>query len=590
MLVIEDVHWADDATLDVLRYLVRRMAALPAVLVLTYRDDELDREHPLHGLLGLASRQRAGPPAAAGPAVARRGARLSAGTPVDAAGLYALTSGNPFFVHELLASADGDAVPPSIADAVLARVRQLDPAAQDVLEQLAVVPAALDRWLVDALAGAGADRGAGPAEQRGLLTVSARRISFRHELTRRAIEGAVPAARLMALNQRVLDVLTARPGADPSQIVHHAAQAGDAGRHHGLRAGRGAGRGRPRARTARRRRTSGWCWSTRTGSARRDGPSCSKSTPSRATRSARPHRGRRQRQAVELEPRATGPTGSSGPGCAGCPGCTGAPGDRAGAERAGARGDRGAERAGEPGLLALALSNQSQLLMLEHRTAEAIELGERAVALAREAGTTGPPSHALNNIGHGAVVPGRPGRRRPCWTKPCGSRWPPTTPRKPAGPTSTWCWTLLDWFRLDEAERYLPQAMKLAEEAEFLGFLSYMRTAQARLALARGQWDDAVRYAELGLELSTSAHRPTRWPALTVLARVAVRRGQPDAADLLEQAWDLVAGSGELQRTGPVAAARAEHAWLRGDDRAVRDLARPVYQEAARLRDLAQPG
>jgi predicted ATPase len=56
VLVIEDVHWADDATLDALRYLIRRIADLPAALILTYRDDELNREHPLHGLLGQASR------------------------------------------------------------------------------------------------------------------------------------------------------------------------------------------------------------------------------------------------------------------------------------------------------------------------------------------------------------------------------------------------------------------------------------------------------------------------------------------------------------------------------------------------------
>jgi DNA-binding CsgD family transcriptional regulator len=72
------------------------------------------------------------------------------------------------------------------------------------------------------------------------------------------------------------------------------------------------------------------------------------------------------------------------------------------------------------------------------------------------------------------------------------------------------------------------------------------------------------------------------------MARVAARRGQPSAADLLERAWDLVADSGELQRTGPVAAARAEHAWLRGDDQAARDLARPVCQDAERLGDLVQ--
>ena len=55
VLVVEDVHWADEATLDVLGYLARRIAELPAVLVLTYRDDELTREHPLQQLLGQAS-------------------------------------------------------------------------------------------------------------------------------------------------------------------------------------------------------------------------------------------------------------------------------------------------------------------------------------------------------------------------------------------------------------------------------------------------------------------------------------------------------------------------------------------------------
>ena len=230
VLVIEDVHWADDATLDALRYLIRRIADLPAVLILTYRDDELNRGHPLHGLLGQASRSdhvRRLPLRRLSQQAVRQ---LSAGSPVDVNDLFALTSGNPFFVHELLASAQGERVPPTIADAVLARVRRLDPATQDVLEQLAVVPSALERWLVDVLV-----PGTGPevvtalaaAEERGLLSVSPRRIAFRHELTRRAIAGSVPAARLLALNQRVLAALIDHDGSDVSRIVHHAAQAGD---------------------------------------------------------------------------------------------------------------------------------------------------------------------------------------------------------------------------------------------------------------------------------------------------------------------------------------------------------------------------
>ena len=222
------MHWADDATLDALRYLIRRIAELPAVLVLTYRDDELSRGHPLYGLLGLASRSdqvRRLPLRRLSPDAVRQ---LSAGSPVSAAELYALTAGNPFFVSELLASAQGEPVPPTIADAVLARVRRLDPATQDVLEQLAVLPSAVERWLLDALVpGAAAVTALAAAEERGLLTVSTGKISFRHELTRRAIAGAVPAARLMALNQRVLAALIEHDGADVSRLVHHAAQAGD---------------------------------------------------------------------------------------------------------------------------------------------------------------------------------------------------------------------------------------------------------------------------------------------------------------------------------------------------------------------------
>lgn len=60
VLVVEDVHWADEATLDVLRYLARRIAGLPAVLVLTYRDDELTREHPSSNCSGRR-RPRVGP-------------------------------------------------------------------------------------------------------------------------------------------------------------------------------------------------------------------------------------------------------------------------------------------------------------------------------------------------------------------------------------------------------------------------------------------------------------------------------------------------------------------------------------------------
>jgi putative flavoprotein involved in K+ transport len=106
-------------------------------------------------------------------------------------------------------------------------------------------------------------------------------------------------------------------------------------------------------------------------------------------------------------------------------------------------------------------------------------------------------------------------------------------------------WELLGRYRLDGAERYLAAAVRLAEDAEFLAFLSYMHVERAMLEFSRGWWDAAVRSAELSADTSL----PVRCPAVTVIGRVAARRGQPEAASLLWTAWDLAVKSGELQRT-----------------------------------------
>jgi DNA-binding CsgD family transcriptional regulator/tetratricopeptide (TPR) repeat protein len=581
VLVIEDIHWADDATLDALRYLIRRIADLPTVLVLTYRDDELDREHALHGLLGQASRsdhvlhlplRRLSPEAVR---------QLSADSTVDAADLFSLTSGNPFLVQELLASAQGERVPRTIVDAVLARVRQLDPPVQDMLEQLAVIPSTLDRWLVDALVPGSVPRAAAlaAAEQRGLLTVSTRRISFRHELTRRAIEGSLPSARLMALNQRVLDALAGRDGSDVSRIVHHAGRAGDEGAivAYGPAAARDAARaGAHREAVAHfglvLEHAGRFAAAERAALFQEYAIECY--TVGAAERAASA-----QQQAVELnrgldDPRALGAS------LRWLSRTLWWSGDRPGAEKAGREAVEVLERAGDPRLLALALSNQSQLCMLAHHPAASISYGERAVALARQVNDAAIISHALANIGAAQWNLGDPAAER---TLGEALRVALDT-----GDVEEACrayvnltWNMLDWFRLDDAEGHLTQAVELAEEAEFLGFLSYLRIERGRLEFSRGRWEEAVRLAEAGL----NAHMPTRCTALMLLGWVAVRRGQPEGAGLLESAWELAVKVNELQRTGPIAVARAEAAWLDGDHAGVREIAAPVYAEAVRLGD-----
>jgi predicted ATPase len=100
VFVLEDVHWSDEATLDVLRLLCRRVQTVPVLVIATYRDDELDRAHPLRIVVGeLATSEavsRIKLPALSSAAVAQ----LAEPHGVDANELYRKTGGNPFFVGD----------------------------------------------------------------------------------------------------------------------------------------------------------------------------------------------------------------------------------------------------------------------------------------------------------------------------------------------------------------------------------------------------------------------------------------------------------------------------------------------------------
>jgi hypothetical protein len=253
-------------------------------------------------------------------------------------------------------------------------------------------------------------------------------------------------------------------------------------------------------------------------------------------------------------------------------------GDRAAAERSGAEAIAVVEAAGDRRLLALALSNQSQLHMLAYRASDCVAVGERAVALARELGDAAILSHALLNVGSA---------RESLLGDPMGWSLMEESLRVAlaAGEVEHACrsyatiiWALLGRLRLDEAERKLAEGMRLAEQSDHLGILGYLQVELGRLRLARAAWDEAVRAAERGL----SDLPYQRCPALVVLGLVRVRRGEPGGEELLRQAEALAVELGELQRTGPVAVARAEAAWLAGDHAAVRAIAGPAYEEASR--------
>src|SRR5262249_8386537 len=147
IVVFEDVHWADEATLDLLRFLSRRIARTAALLVLTYRDDELGPRHPLRTVLGDLAALPVTRRIPLLPLTEAAVRTLVGARAIDAAALHRQTGGNPFFVTEVLASAGGG-LPPSIHDAVLARVARLSCAAQAVLQAAAVIGPRIEPWVL----------------------------------------------------------------------------------------------------------------------------------------------------------------------------------------------------------------------------------------------------------------------------------------------------------------------------------------------------------------------------------------------------------------------------------------------------------
>jgi hypothetical protein len=217
VLVVEDVHWADEASLDLLVWLARRLDATSGLILITYRHDD-PAAGAISRVLGHApARHVAHVPLE--PLSPSAVARLAAGSGRNPEQLHTLTGGNPFFLSEVLDGPEG-AVPATVREAVMARVEPLSAPARDLLELVSIVPGRAETCLV------GHSPGRDEALASGLLRSGADGVSFRHELARLAVEASLPAHRRIRLNETVLARL-ADTDADPARLAHHAVEAGD---------------------------------------------------------------------------------------------------------------------------------------------------------------------------------------------------------------------------------------------------------------------------------------------------------------------------------------------------------------------------
>ncbi|HVK52243.1 MAG TPA: AAA family ATPase, partial [Pseudoxanthomonas sp.] len=568
LFVVEDAHWADEATLDLLRFLGRRLQQTPCLLVVTYRDDEVSAQHPLRRMIGELPRA----------CVTRMQLpRLSLGAVEAMAkgawhaheGLYEVTQGNPFFVSEMLQRGT-EVVPHGVDDLVLARFGRLGPAAQEVAQLTAIVPRHIQSWLMQAVL-APSLAAIEECLDTGLLIAHPDALAYRHELARVAVEQALSPPRAQNLHARVLAVLEDVPAhrAPLAWRVHHAARAGDVA---------AVLRGAPAAAEEAQRR-----------GAHRESAAHLQTALAYADQQPQAARANlleglsyecyltdqiaealhARLEACELW-RQLGEAVKQGDAIRWLSRLSWYNGQTAPAQ---AYADQAVDLLKDqqpPGReLAMAYSNRAQLHMLQGENADAIAWGNRALQLALALDDKAIEVHALNNIGtaqldidddSGAVA----------LEQSLQVSLAHDLEEHAARAYVNLAYDAVMSKHFAAAHDWLEQGLAYCESRDLDAWTGYLAALQASARFASGDWELAAAQATQILRTPHLA-QISRIMALTVLAQVSVRRGESESSALLDEVLALAQPTQSFLRIAPIVAAQIEAAWLKGDASTVSD-------------------
>lgn len=226
LIVIEDIHWADEATLDFIKFLARRVTRLRCLFILTYRDDEIHSHHPLRHLLGQLSpdtftRLRLTP-------LSRQAVeKMAVEKGYSGEDVYSISGGNPFYVNEILASYS-HGIPDNIKDSILSVYNRQDEKTKQIWQILSVLPTGFETNYLEEMG-----QLYEPAIQSGLdtkiLLLKEGLIFFKHELYRRTIETSLSPLVRVDLNKKILDLFLEKfeQKGELERIIHHAKNANE---------------------------------------------------------------------------------------------------------------------------------------------------------------------------------------------------------------------------------------------------------------------------------------------------------------------------------------------------------------------------
>jgi DNA-binding CsgD family transcriptional regulator/tetratricopeptide (TPR) repeat protein len=548
VIVIEDIHWADEATLDLMRFLTRRIRVAPVLVIATYRDDWLAPSSPLRLALGdLAARRwtrRLDLPPLSAAAVRT----MALGTDLDADQLYQLAGGNPFYVTEML-EAGTNGVPLSARDAILSRTGRLGEAARQVLETAALMGLRIDASLLAGQQGALDELSAS-----GLLVDEKIGLRFRHEIARLAIAQEIPARRQALIHAEILSALLVSGSRDDARMAFHAEGAGDEEavvRHASLAARRAVDLGSHREAAAQYERALRWAAHTApftlaelyTGLAKEATLSDRSQSAADASEQAlrlwrqledHRHEGESlQHYSLTLKHLCRGDE----------------------AVDAAVEAIRTLEPLGETRELAGAYVTLAALRMTRNENDEAVELARRAEALARSLDAPDVIADALNTEGCAvaATDPGWVELIRRSLELAISRDLPNQAGRAYSNLYGISC----DQFRFDEAEQYYRDGIAYCEQNDLDKHSYFLRASRAVVLEHRGSWDEAVAMGALLLEESSAA--PLNQICVqTLIGVIHARRGEAASWLSLDSAIANAAPSGQPQYVVPTRLARAE--------------------------------
>ncbi|HEY0681297.1 MAG TPA: AAA family ATPase [Steroidobacter sp.] len=559
LIVLEDLHWADEATLDFVRYVGRRIGRTHSLLIASFRSDEIGPSHPLRLVLGdlaTSGAKRLSPAPLSVSAIRE----LVGARDIDPVELQQRTGGNPFFVTEVVA-AGGTRVPATVRDAVLARAARLHPSARAVLDAAAVAGPRVEPWLLQDLTAA--ESGAiDECLATGVLCSQNGVFTFRHELAREAVLDAMTPTQAMSLHRMVLEALQSRsgPASDLARLAHHAEGAAldDAVLKLAPAAAREAA-----AKGAHRQAAQQFARALRFATASQAlramllddyASECQLAAMVNDAIEARRSAvklwhdlGDRNRQAISL------------------------------ARLAHALVVSGKNAEGEATLreaVALVESDANgasvavrrwaaHLRMLDRDVEQAIQEGERAKAVAERLGDRESIVHCLNTIGSSLILAGRVEqgceqleRSRALAEEMRSDSWIANAYVNLGSACG-------EVYRFDLADNYLRRGIEFCNERDIDFSRLYQLSWQALVWMYRGRWTEASGAAHVVL---ADRRSPViaRITALIALGRVRARRGDSAVWEALHEAQELAGNTGTLQRVALMQAARAEAAWLEG--------------------------